>query len=212
MSSSAEYRTQQMMMAPPPPVPATNRRLHKRDNYDGPNLAVLIPVIVILTLIAVVFFGWLGVPWPRIMAWWKRKRTRTAATPKEDHHDHDQELQHQSPSGRAEPQPQPQPGSRLSYAKAFERSHIDALKLPSVGADPKPKTAKEPSELRSNVDRVLEGEEANRPPARASAEARPSGSLTPDLATGQMTPGQQSTLSAVPERRASPWDPTRNPH
>ncbi|OAA44296.1 hypothetical protein NOR_04024 [Metarhizium rileyi] len=29
-----------------------------------------------------------------------------------------------------------------------------------------------------------------------------------DLAPGQMTPGQQSTLSAVPERRASPWDPT----
>ncbi|KAF5133755.1 hypothetical protein E5D57_004382 [Metarhizium anisopliae] len=200
-------------MAPPLPVPvtvATNRRLHKRDDYDGPNLAVLIPVIVILTLIAVFFFGWLGVPWPKIMAWWKRKRSRTAATSKDHHdhdHDHDQELQHQSPSGRAEPQPQPQPqpGSRLSYAKAFERSHIDALKLPSVGADPKPKTAKEPSK------RVMEGEEARSPPTRASTEAPPSGSLTPDLAAGQMTPGQQSTLSAVPERRASPWDPTRNP-
>lgn len=203
-------------MAPPLPVLVTviNKRLHKRDDYNSPNLSVLIPVIIILTIVAVAFFGWLGLPWPKIMAWWKRKRSRSTTTPKDDDL-HDQELDDRRPSNAStvKARAEPEPGSGLSYAKAFERSHIDALKLSNIGGDNERRGSKSKNKdnknLRKSVDRALGGEASTQSAPRASGDTRLSGTLTPDLASGQMTPGQQSTLSAVPERRASPWDPTR---
>ncbi|OAQ71081.1 hypothetical protein VFPPC_15653 [Pochonia chlamydosporia 170] len=173
---------------PPNPFPPPTATIHpKRNDYSGPNLSVLIPVLIILTIIGLAFFGWLGLPWPKIMAWWKRKRSNTNPNPPKD--TADQELDDHRPSGTSS-RAEPQPGSGLSYAKAFERSHIDALKL--SGERRKKENKKKPAEGTARV-----------------SDVGASGSLTPDLASGQMTPGQQSTLSAVPERRASPWDPTR---
>jgi hypothetical protein len=187
---------------------AATRSPHKRNDYDGPNLAVLIPVVIILTIVAVVFFGWFGLPWPKIMAWWKRKRTRTSTTSTGTAKDDDQELEHHDRRPSAQPsRAEPEPGSALSYAKAFERSHIDALKLANLGGDDKARSKKDDKKLRSGLQRALQGDALAL--GAAPGDARPSGSWTPDLASGQMTPGQQSTLSAVPERRASPWDPTR---
>ena len=72
--------------------------LHGRDEYNNsPNLAVLIPVIIILTILAFAIFGWLGVPWQKIIAWWRQRHRRPQEASKTGNV-HDQELQDRQPA------------------------------------------------------------------------------------------------------------------
>ncbi|KAK2593970.1 hypothetical protein QQS21_008329 [Conoideocrella luteorostrata] len=219
-------------MAPPLPAPPhthTRNRNHKRDDYDGPNLGVLIPVIIVLSIFAVIFFGWFGLPWPKIMAWWRRKRSSggggsSSTTAKEDDlREHDRELEDRRPSTAREASSgaaEPQPGSGASYAKAMDRSTMDALKLSNLGDGHH--RARRAGETRSKTKNKSgggggAGQAAAAVTTTITTATTPQGShhlpgtVTPtDLAPGQLTPGQQSIVSSiVPDRRASPWDPTK---
>lgn len=216
-------------MAPSLAIPrAISIHQYKRDDpyTGGPNLKVLIPVIVILSILGFGFFGWLGLPWPRIKAWWRRKRSGQneppeVNLPKDD--DVDETLSTATPRRSSAREGEPAPGSSNAYGAVFELSHIDALRLNRAPA-PEGQDFMSKTKSKSKSDKS----EGNKPPADASArtfrgetreqrlqrlqqeqehrsqEPPVTATLAPsEPSSGQLTP------SAPPERRASPWDPTR---